>query len=131
MIKINSAYPLYVVADIDAQRAFYSEFFGFEAVFFDPDFYLHLINPANGIEIGFMRANLENQPDFLHPAAQADGMVITFEVDDAKTAHEQSKKDGLDIVFELKEESWKQTHFMVRDPARLVIDIVEDASQRE
>ncbi len=129
MIKINSAFPLYVTKDVEAQKAFYSETFGFEAVFFDPEFYVHLVNPANGIEIGFMLANLETQPGFLHPTAQADGMVISFEVDNAAAAYDQAKKDGLDIVFELKEEPWKQTHFMVRDPAGLVIDIVEDANQ--
>jgi len=73
-----------------------------------------------------MKANLSNQPEFLHPVAKADGMVISFEVDNAATAYDQAKKAGLDIVYELKEETWKQTHFMVRDPAGLVIDIVED-----
>lgn len=131
MIKINSAFPLYVTEEIEAQKAFYSSAFGFESVFFDPEFYVHLINPANGIEIGFMKANLDTQPDFLHPTAKTDGMVISFEVDNAAAAYEQARKDGLDIVFELKEEPWKQTHFMVRDPAGLVIDIVEDANQAE
>ena len=131
MIKINSAYPLYVIEDLEAQKAFYNKVFGFEAVFFDPEFYVHLVNPANGIELGFMLANLKAQPDFLHPTAQPDGIVITFEVDNAAAAFKQARQDGLDIVFELKEEPWKQTHFMVRDPAGLVIDVVEDANSQE
>lgn len=131
MIKINSAFPLYVVENIEAQKSFYNKVFGFEAVFFDPTFYVHLVNPANGIEIGFMLTNLETQPDFLHPIAQAKGMVISFEIDNATTAYEQARDHGLDIVFELKEEPWKQTHFMVRDPSGLVIDIVEDSNQPE
>ena len=129
MIKINSAFPLYVTKDVEVQKAFYTKAFGFEAVFFDPQFYLHLVNPANGIEMGFMLAGLESQPGFLQPTAQADGMVISFEVANATAAYAQAKKDGLDIVFELKEEPWKQTHFMVRDPAGLIIDIVEDANE--
>ena len=76
-----------------------------------------------------MLAGLESQPGFLQPTAQADGMVISFEVANATAAYAQAKKDGLDIVFELKEEPWKQTHFMVRDPAGLIIDIVEDANE--
>lgn len=129
MIKINSAFPLYVVKDLQAQKAFYSEAFGFEAVFYDPDFYVHLINPANGIELGFMLEGLATQPTMLQATAQAEGMVISFEVDKAAIAYQQAQTDGLDIVFELKEEHWNQTHFMVRDPAGLVIDIVEDANQ--
>ena len=131
MIKINSAFPLYVVKDLQAQKAFYAEAFGFEAVFYDADFYVHLINPANGIEIGFMLEGLATQPAMLRPAARAEGMVISFEVDKAETAYQQARKDGLDIVFDLKEEHWNQIHFMVRDPAGLVIDIVEDANQPE
>lgn len=131
MIKINSAFPLYVVHDLAAQKAFYAEAFGFEAVFFDPEFYVHLVNPANGIEIGFMLKGLATQPPFLQPTAKVDGMVISFEVDKAEAAYEQARKDGLDIIFELKEEHWNQVHFMVRDPAGLVIDIVEDGNQPE
>lgn len=131
MIKIESAFPLYVANDIEAQKTFYSETFGFEAVFYDPEFYVHLVNPANGIEIGFMLTNLKAQPAFLHQAAQANGMVITFEVADAASAYAQAKKDDLNIVFKLKEEPWKQTHFMVKDPAGLIVDIVEDTNQSE
>jgi len=131
MIKLNSAFPLYVVKDLAAQKAFYGEAFGFEAVFFDPDFYVHLVNPANGIEIGFMLEGLSTQPDFLQTTAAAEGMVISFEVDKAEAAYKQARNDGLDIIFELKEEPWNQIHFMLRDPAGLVIDIVEDANQPE
>ena len=38
MIKINSAFPLYVTEDLEAQRLFYTDAFGFEAVFFDSGF---------------------------------------------------------------------------------------------
>jgi len=131
MIQINSAFPLYVTENIEAQKEFYAKAFGFEAVFFDADFYVHLVNPSNGIELGFMLAKLPSQPDFLHPVAQAKGMVISFEVNNAAQAYEQAKKDGLDIAFDLKTETWKQTHFMVRDPAGLLIDIVEDSNQPE
>jgi len=129
MIQINSAFPLYVANNIEAQKEFYIKAFGFEAVFFDPEFYVHLVNPSNGVELGFMLTNLSNQPDFLHSCAQANGMVIAFEVTNAEQAYDQAKNDGLDIVFELKKESWNQTHFMIRDPAGLVIDIVEDSNR--
>lgn len=129
MIKINSAFPLYVTKNLAAQKNFYMKTFGFEAVFFDPGFYLHLVNPSNGVELGFMLANLPDQPDFLHRTANTNGMVISFEVANAAAAFEQANKDQLDIILELKVETWKQTHFMVRDPAGLVIDIVEDSNE--
>lgn len=132
MIKFNSAFPLYVTDQLEAQKSFYCKYFGFEPVFYDSEFYLHLINPTNGVELGFMLPNLTNtQPSFLHSSAQADGMVISFEVDNASAAYEQAKELELEIVFELKTESWNQIHFMVRDPSGFVIDIVEDSNQSD
>ena len=89
MIKINSAFPLYVVKNLEAQKAFYADAFGFEAVFYDPDFYVHLINPANGIEIGFMLEGLATQPAMLRTTARVEGMVISFEVDKADAAFQR------------------------------------------
>jgi len=73
-----------------------------------------------------MLPNLETQPAFLHPTATTDGIVLSFEVANAKAAYAEAQQQNLDIHFELKEESWQQTHFMVRDPAGLILDIVED-----
>ena len=129
MIKIDSAFPLYVVEDLDIQKSFYANAFGFDAVFFDPQFYLHLVNSTNGIELGFMLANLSCQPEFLRPTAKANGMVVTFEVIDAQAAYQQAIDDQLDIIYELTVETWNQTHFMVQDPAGLVIDLVQDSNQ--
>lgn len=126
MIQFKAMFPLYVCEDLEAQQAFYTENFSFQVVFFEPDFYLHLVNTNNGAQVGFMLPNLPAQPPFLHTRAVADGMVLTFEVANAKEAYAEAKKQELDIHFELKEEPWQQTHFMVRDPAGLILDIVED-----
>lgn len=52
-------------------------------------------------------------------------MVITFEVADASNAYAEAQKEGLDIAMTYMEESWGQNHFMLRDPAGFVIDIVQ------
>lgn len=126
MIPFKAMYPLYVCENLEAQQTFYTEEFGFQVAFFDPDFYLHLVNMNNGAQLGFMLPNLATQPPFLHEKAAADGMVLSFEVADAKAAYTEAQKQGLDIHFELKEEPWQQTHFMLKDPAGLILDIVED-----
>ncbi|MDJ0705963.1 MAG: VOC family protein [Leptolyngbyaceae cyanobacterium MO_188.B28] len=126
MIQFKAMYPLYVCRDLELQRTFYTENFGFQVAFFEPDFYLHLVNINNGVQVGFMLPNLATQPQFLHTKAATDGMVLSFEVADAKDAYAEAQKQGLDIHFGLKEEPWQQTHFMVRDPAGLILDIVED-----
>lgn len=126
MIQFKAMYPLYVCEDLEAQRSFYTENFGFQVAFFDPNFYLHLIDVNKGAQVGFMLPNLAAQPQFLRAKAVTDGIVLSFEVANAKDAYAEAQKLGLDIHFELKEESWQQTHFMVRDPAGLILDIVED-----
>ncbi|MEM6253458.1 MAG: VOC family protein [Cyanobacteria bacterium P01_D01_bin.156] len=126
MIQFKLMYPLYVCENLEAQQTFYTENFGFQVAFFDPDFYLHLVNTNNGAQLGFMLPNLATQPPFLHAKAVTDGMVLSFEVADAKDTYVEAQKRKLDIHFALKEEPWQQTHFMVRDPAGLILDIVED-----
>ncbi|MEM6451778.1 MAG: VOC family protein [Cyanobacteria bacterium P01_D01_bin.105] len=129
MIQFKAMYPLYVCEDLEAQSSFYTENFGFQAMFFDPNFYLHLIDVNKGVQVGFMLPDLAAQPQFLRAKAVTDGIVLSFEVANAKEAYAQAQKQGLDIHFKLREESWQQTHFMVRDPAGLILDIVEDRNQ--
>ena len=93
--------------------------------FFDPKFYLHLVSPDNGVQLGFMLPNLESQPTLLHPKMVTEGYVISLEVADAQKAYEQVKDLKLDIVFPLKEEVWGQRHFIIQDPAGFYLDIVE------
>lgn len=125
MIEFNTTYAVFVSNDLAALSAFYTATFGFDAVFFEPDFYLHLKHPVNGMEIGFLAPGLDNQPDFLGPVADRDGYVLTFEVADARVALERAEAMGLDIAMAFREEAWGQRHFMVRDPAGVVLDIVE------
>ena len=35
-------------------RIFYESVFGFNAVFYDADFYLHLVSPNSGVQLGFL-----------------------------------------------------------------------------
>lgn len=125
MINPTASYPLFVTDDLEAQKSFYESTFGFRAVFFEPDFYLHLLHPAGDMQLGFMRPDHPGQPDFLFPQAAREGMVITFEVADARAALASAEKMRLDIAHGYREEPWGQTHFMVRDPAGFVVDLVE------
>ena len=56
----------------------------------------------NGAQLGFMLPNLTAQP-LLRAKATTDGIVLSFEVADAKEAYAKAQKQKLDIHFELKE----------------------------
>ncbi len=125
MIDFVSLFPVYVTENLAALKTFYSAMFGFQAVFFDPEFYLHLQHPENGTQIGFLMPAHATQPAFLHAQTQFEGQVLTFDVSDVKAALAVVKEVELDIFFPYTEEPWGQNHFMIKDPAGLVLDIVE------
>ncbi len=49
----------------------------------------------------------------------------TFEVEDAQAEYERLTGLGVTMSYDLKDEEWGQRHFMVKDPAGVVIDIVQ------
>ena len=129
MIEISAMFPVMVSENLSELRDFYSTHFGFEAVFFDADFYLHLLHPGSGVQLGFLVPEHASQPAFLQSLAPRDGHVITFEVADAQQAYASAQQAALDIAMPYKEEAWGQHHFMVRDPQGFVIDVVQHVTE--
>lgn len=124
-IKPIAMFPVFVAPDLAEMKAFYENHFGFIPEFYQEDFYLHLLHPDAKAQLAFMVPDHPSQPAFLLPCASPEGMVISLEVTDAKRAYEQAVAAELDLVFEYKEEAFGIAHFMLKDPAGLVIDIVE------
>lgn len=131
MIEIQAMFPVMVASNLAELNAFYTSYFGFQAVFFEPSFYLHLVSPNTGIQLGFLVPGHQSQPPFLHALMDTKGYVISFEVADAARAYSQVTTLDLPVVMELKEEQWGQLHFMIKDPAGIHIDIVEHRQSAE
>ncbi len=125
MIEIEAMFPVMVASNLDDIKQFYETVFGFSAVFYDQSFYLHLVSPNTGAQLGFLLPNHGSQPEFLHPIMSSDGYVISLEVKDAALAYEEAKNLKLNIVMNIKEEVWGQVHFMLQDPAGFRVDIVQ------
>jgi uncharacterized glyoxalase superfamily protein PhnB len=125
MIEIQTLFPVMVAENLTELKQFYTSVFGFEAVFFDPNFYLHLVSPNSGVQLGFLVPNHASQPVFLHPIMSTEGYVISFEVADATKSFTEAMSMKLPIAMELTHEEWGQVHFMLEDPAGFKIDIVE------
>jgi len=130
MINPIAMFPVFVVSDLEKMKAFYETNFGYVSEFFQQDFYLHLLHPDSKAQLAFMVPDHPTQPGFLQSLASAKGMVISLEVTSAKAAHERARQSGLDVVFDYKEEEFGTAHFMVKDPAGLVIDVVEHLQQQ-
>lgn len=127
-IDITVQYPVIITPKIEECRDFYIGHFGFDVVF-EADWYIQLKH-ANGIELGFMRPDLSNQPAFLHDAYNGKGIIVTYDVEDAKEEYEKAQKiEGITIVYHYTEEEWGQKHFILKDPAGVFVDIVEQLAE--
>jgi uncharacterized glyoxalase superfamily protein PhnB len=53
------------------------------------------------------------------------GMTLTIETGDATALFERLQRGGALIVHPLTDEDWGQRRFMTRDPAGIMVDVVE------
>lgn len=126
--KCDRTYPVVITRNLEECRDFYVKHFGFDVVF-DADWYVQLKH-ANGIELGFMKPDLSNQPGFLHDAYNGKGIIVTYDVEDARREYERAQKvEGLTIIYPYTEEEWGQKHFILEDPAGMFVDIVQQAPE--
>jgi len=123
---MKAIYPVTVTSKLDESKAFYAEVFGFSVVF-EADWYVQLLHEASGVELAFMKPDLDNQPSQLHAEFDGKGIIYSLEVEDAAAEYEKIQKTSADIFYPLTTEEWGQTHFMLRDPAGVTVDVVQQA----
>ncbi len=124
---MKGLFPITITAKLVECKEFYTKLFNFDVVF-EADWYIHMRHES-GIELAVMQPDLSNQPKFLHGAYAGEGVVYSFEVDDAKSEYERLKALGAPIIYELTDEEWGQRHFILIDPAGVSIDLVQQLSQ--
>lgn len=126
-MQIRDSYPLITVRALAPLRDFYTRHLGF-SVGFESDWFLWLkTEPAAGqapASLGFMLDSHPSTP--LGPEVFSGlGMILTFEVADAAAEARRAVQAGLPLAYPVTDEPWGQRRFMLRDPAGILIDIVE------
>ncbi len=122
---MKKVYSIAITDKVKECTAYYTKYFGFTIVF-EADWYVQLLHEPSGAELGLMAPDVDNQPKQLHPGFSGNGMIYSFEVDDAQSEYERlSKETALDFIVALKDESFGQRHFIVRDPAGIYVDVVQ------
>ena len=120
---MTSLFPDVCAEDVAACRDFYTRLLDLKVVF-DSDWYVQLQHPEDArIQLAFVQRDHDSVP--AGDRRPASGVLITFECDDATALHARAAELGLEIVQPLRDEAWGQRHFMTRDPAGLVVDVVE------
>jgi catechol 2,3-dioxygenase-like lactoylglutathione lyase family enzyme len=124
--KLNAGF---ITHNIDACRAFYTEFLSLRILVDLPGFYLLLGDQNNNEIISFLMPDHPTQHDIFRKEFAGYGAYITIEVKDVKAEFERLKKAGAPIISEIKHEPWGDIHFILRDPNGIGIDIVQRADQ--
>jgi uncharacterized glyoxalase superfamily protein PhnB len=129
MITPTASFPVFIVEDIAAALKYYQENFDFSPVF-EADWYIHLVS-SHGVQLGFLAPNHPTQPEKLHHCHKGEGSIFTFEVNDVDSAFEEVKTNNLNLVQALKTEDWGQRHFILEDPNKVMIDVVQNTEPTE
>ena len=123
MIQPANSFPVFIVANLQSAKTFYTEHLGF-GVAFENDWYLHLVSES-GVQLGFLLPDQPTQPEMFHQAYSGSGAIFSIEVDDADAAYAFARNQSLNIVLELRSEDWGQRHFCIEDPNGVHLDIVQ------
>jgi uncharacterized glyoxalase superfamily protein PhnB len=114
-------YPVLVVDDVAASHRFWVERFGFETVF-AVDWYVSLRRGRH--EIAFVAAGHPTVPG---ARATARGLLLNVEVDDVDAEYERLvTRGGLRPELDLRSEDFGQRHFIVADPAGVLVDVITE-----
>ncbi|MEP3278562.1 MAG: VOC family protein [Stappiaceae bacterium] len=121
-MHISSAYPVLCVEDVKETANFYRAHFRFRTVF-ENDWYVHLTNEnQEEINLAIMRWDHDSIPE--GHRKNVGGVLINFEVENASELYHQHSNAGLDILQPLRDDPTGQRHYIVRDPAGTLIDII-------
>jgi catechol 2,3-dioxygenase-like lactoylglutathione lyase family enzyme len=129
-MKLHSSYPVLMVEDARAAADFYVRYFGFKETF-STNWYVslrHTTRPES--ELAFVRAAHDSIPaDYRTPSR---GILLNLEVDDAAGEFARLVQDeGLEPLLPLRDEAFGQRHFILRDPAGNLVDVIENIAPTE
>lgn len=113
-IRIMADLP---VADIDAAKAFYTDFLGLRTEEFNLGWVARYTSPDTGAIVQLVT----------HDATAPADPVISIHTSDVDEAYRQAQQRGYRIVHPLTTETWGVRRFFVQDPDGNVINIVQHA----
>ena len=122
-MKITASAVSLNVADPGASAAFLVDHFGFEQTM-AADGFVSLAREDAGMAVVYLRTGLESLP-----ADQRDdhagGLILAFVVDDLEGELARLEGEGVAITMPLTVEPWGERAFQVRDPNRVIVQLVD------
>ncbi|MFT5486727.1 MAG: putative glyoxalase superfamily protein PhnB [Paracoccaceae bacterium] len=122
-MKTNTYYPVIACENVPETAAFYQSHFGFNATF-EADWYVHLQSATDPLmNLAILDCGHETIPDGYRQPVQ--GLLINFEVDNVDAEFARLKEAGLPMLQDVRSEEFGQRHFITRDPAGVMIDVIK------
>lgn len=126
-VIVRDLYPLITTPALFEARDFYVRHFGFQPAF-EASWFVYLHGPGEegtrGAVLAFMHPDHPSVP----PGPESfdgKGMILTVEVSDAAALHDKLVAEDAPIIHPLTDEAWGQRRFMTRDPAGVLVDVVQ------
>lgn len=119
-MKLNAGI---ITEKLQETKKFYTEVLDF-GVSFENEFYLLLHTPNNSAEISFLQPNHPSQKPIFQSAFSGKGVYLTIEVENVDEVYKELKDKEVQIEIEIRDESWGDRHFAIKDPNGIGIDIV-------
>jgi catechol 2,3-dioxygenase-like lactoylglutathione lyase family enzyme len=102
------------VADVDAAKAFYTDYLGLSIEEFNMGWVARYTSPDSSAYVQLVT----------HDASAPEDAVISVRTDDVEGAYEEAQKLGYEIVHPITTEPWGVRRFFVRGPDGNVLNIV-------
>lgn len=103
------------VPDIEAARAFYSEYLGLQAEELGLDWVTRFVVAGSGEHLQLMSRD----------ATAPENPLLTVKVDDVDGAYAEARRRGYQVVHPLTTEPWGVRRFFVRAPDGTILNIAE------
>lgn len=126
-MKLNAGI---ITSKLEETKSFYTKTLGF-GVTFENEFYILLHTPDKSSEISFLLPNHPTQQPIFQQPFDGQGMYLTIEVDDVDKLYRKLKAMGVRTEIEIRDESWGDRHFAIKDPNGIGIDLVKYAKHSE
>ncbi len=121
-MKCSQFYPVLLTDRVAETARFYSDHFRF-APKFESDWYVHLQSAEDpAVNIAILAGDHETIP--ATGRGRVCGLLINFEVEDVDAEFARAEAAGLPILLPLRDEPFGQRHFITRDPAGVMIDVI-------
>ncbi|MGH8776407.1 MAG: VOC family protein [Jiangellaceae bacterium] len=129
-MKLSSFYPVICTDKVAATRDFYVTHFDFEVVF-EVDWYVSLRRDGDpSYELAVLDAAHPTIPDGYRRSVT--GLLLNFEVEDVDAEYDRLVRGaGLAPNLPLRSEDFGQRHFIVADPAGVLVDVITEIPPSE